>query len=100
MTVTTLVEAGGVLGERRFIEAAARTADRLWDVHRDPDGRLMRASNDGVATGIGVVEDHAWLGMALLALHGATGRRDSCTGPWRWRPGHGTVSAVRRAPTT
>jgi uncharacterized protein YyaL (SSP411 family) len=73
MTVTALVEAGGVLGERRFLEAAARTADRLWDVHRDPDGRLMRASNDGVATGIGVVEDHAWLGMALLALHGATG---------------------------
>lgn len=73
MAITALVEAGGVLGEPRFIEAAARTADRLWQVHRDPDGRLIRASNDGVATGVGVLEDHALFGMALLALHGATG---------------------------
>ncbi len=73
MAVTALVEAGGVLGEPRFIEAAARTADRLWEVHRDPEGRLMRASNDGHATGVGVVEDHGAFGLALLALHGATG---------------------------
>src|SRR5919199_758738 len=56
-----------------LVEAARRAAELLADVHW-VDGRLRRASRDGVAGApAGVLEDYGDAAEGLLALHQATG---------------------------
>jgi uncharacterized protein YyaL (SSP411 family) len=64
----------GVLGDVRYLEAAQRTADRLWELHRDDRGRLCRASTGGVRSGEGILDDYAMLAEGLLDLYQAGGR--------------------------
>ncbi|MDO3648131.1 thioredoxin domain-containing protein [Nocardia mangyaensis] len=76
MVITALAESGAALEEPSWIAAAVRCARFLLDVHL-VDGRLRRASLDGVAgTPPGVLEDYAWLTTGLLALYQATGEPD------------------------
>lgn len=76
MAITALAEAGAALEEPSWVAAAVRCARFLLDVHL-VDGRLRRASLDGVAgTPPGVLEDYAWLTTGLLALYQATGEAD------------------------
>ncbi|MEU3012766.1 thioredoxin domain-containing protein [Nocardia asteroides] len=76
MVITALAEAGAALEEPSWVAAAVRCARFLLDVHL-VDGRLRRASLDGVAgTPTGVLEDYAWLTTGLLALYQATGEAD------------------------
>ncbi|MEV6359556.1 thioredoxin domain-containing protein [Nocardia asteroides] len=76
MAITALAEAGAALEEPSWVAAAVRCARFLLDVHL-VDGRLRRASLDGVAgTPTGVLEDYAWLTTGLLALYQATGEAD------------------------
>ncbi len=73
LAIAALAEAGSVFGEPRWVEAAARAAELLLDVHL-VDGRLLRTSRDGVAgTAVGVLEDYGCFADGLLALHQATG---------------------------
>jgi uncharacterized protein len=73
MAITTLAEAGGVLGRPEWIAAAVAAAELMLGTHL-VDGRLRRSSRDGVAgTAAGVLADHAWLVEGLLALHQVTG---------------------------
>jgi uncharacterized protein YyaL (SSP411 family) len=73
MAVLALAEAGAALGRGDWVAAAAETADLLLTRHM-VDGRLRRSSRAGVVgTAAGVLEDHAFLTDALLALHQATG---------------------------
>jgi uncharacterized protein YyaL (SSP411 family) len=73
MAVLALAEAGAALGRGDWVAAAAETADLLLTRHM-VDGRLRRSSRAGVVgTAAGVLEDHAFLADALLALHQATG---------------------------
>ncbi|GAA0215528.1 thioredoxin domain-containing protein [Saccharothrix mutabilis subsp. mutabilis] len=73
LAITALAEAGSVFGEPRWVEAAARAASLLLDLHV-VDGRLLRTSRGGVAgTAAGVLEDHGCFADGLLALHQATG---------------------------
>ncbi|MGM7648238.1 thioredoxin domain-containing protein [Nocardia sp. JW2] len=76
MAITALAEAGAALEEPSWVAAAVRCARFLLDVHL-VDGRLRRASLDGVA-GVppAVLEDYAWLTTGLLALYQATGEPD------------------------
>ncbi|GEM29463.1 hypothetical protein NN3_04700 [Nocardia neocaledoniensis NBRC 108232] len=76
MAITALAEAGAALEEPSWVAAAVRCARFLLDVHL-VDGRLRRASLDGVAGAPpGVLEDYAWLATGLLALYQATGEAD------------------------
>ncbi len=76
MAVNALAEAGASLGHAEWVQAAARCARHLLDVHVT-DGRVRRASLGGtVGTADGVLEDYAWLATGLLALHQATGESD------------------------
>nr|WP_246461174.1 thioredoxin domain-containing protein [Nocardia transvalensis] len=76
MAVTALAEAGAALSRPDWVDAAARCARFLLTQHLI-GGRLVRASLGGVAgTAAGVLEDYAWLGTGLLALHQATGDLD------------------------
>ncbi|MBL8926443.1 MAG: thioredoxin domain-containing protein [Pseudonocardia sp.] len=73
MAVLALAEAGGALGRPDWVAAADATVDLLLERHV-VDGRVRRSSRDGaVGAAAGVLEDHAFLVEALLALHQATG---------------------------
>ena len=73
LAVTALVEASVVLDEPAYADAAVRAATLLAETHV-VDGRLRRASRDGVAgTHDGVLEDHACVAEAFLAVLGLTG---------------------------
>ena len=75
MAVLALAEAGAALGRPDWVAAADATADLLLERHV-VDGRVRRSSRDGVVgAAAGVLDDHAFLAEALLALHQATGRR-------------------------
>ena len=72
-TITALVEAGVLLQEPELTTAAVEAAELLVRVHL-VDGQLVRTSRDGVASrNAGVLEDHAAVAEAFLAVLGATG---------------------------
>ncbi len=72
LAVAALADAGALLDEPAWVEAAATTAALLLDRHL-VDGRLRRTSRAGVVgEPAGVLEDHADLAEGLLALHQAT----------------------------
>jgi uncharacterized protein YyaL (SSP411 family) len=76
MAVLALAEAGAALDRPDWVASAEETADLLLRLHV-VDGRLRRSSRDGVVgAAAGVLDDHALLADALLALHQATGRAD------------------------
>ncbi|MEK6438001.1 thioredoxin domain-containing protein [Pseudonocardia sp. T1-2H] len=73
MAIQALAEAGAAFGRLDWVAAAGTAADLLLDLHV-VEGRVRRSSRDGtVGTAAGVLEDHAYLADALLALHQATG---------------------------
>ncbi|MGY1831446.1 thioredoxin domain-containing protein [Geodermatophilus sp. SYSU D01180] len=73
LAIAALAEHGVLTGAPASVAAARRAAELLADVHW-VDGRLRRASRDGVAgTPAAVLEDHGDLAEGLLALHQATG---------------------------
>ncbi len=73
LAIGALAHAGVAFGVERWIAAAAGAATLIADVHM-VDGRLRRASRDGVAGAAGgVLEDHGCLAEGLLTLHQVTG---------------------------
>ncbi|WP_447925915.1 thioredoxin domain-containing protein [Georgenia muralis] len=73
LAVAALAEAGALLGEPGWVAAARTCAELVVDRHV-VDGRLRRASRDGVVgTAAAVAADHGDLAEGLLALHQATG---------------------------
>ncbi|NMH98574.1 thioredoxin domain-containing protein [Pseudonocardia acidicola] len=79
MAILALAEAGAALEHPEWVDAAMRAAGLLLELHV-VGGRLRRSSRNGaVGAANGVLEDHAYLADALLALHQATGEA-------RWLP--------------
>ena len=73
LAITALVEASVVLDDPALGDAAVGAAELLVRVHV-LDGRLRRASRDGVAgSHEAVLEDHATVAEAFLAVLGLTG---------------------------
>ncbi|MEY9213788.1 thioredoxin domain-containing protein [Thermobifida halotolerans] len=73
LAIAGLAEAGALLDRPDLVDRARETARLLVDRHY-ADGRLVRASRDGVAgPSAGVLEDYADLAEGLLALHAVTG---------------------------
>lgn len=70
MMITALAEAGRLLPEPRYQEAAQQAAQFLWHRQRR-NGGLLRASLAGRAGGEGLQEDYAFLAEAFLALYDA-----------------------------
>jgi uncharacterized protein YyaL (SSP411 family) len=72
LAVAALADHGSRTGDRRLVDAAVRIAELLRGTHW-VDGRLRRASRNGVAGAhAGVLEDYGDLAEGLLALHAAT----------------------------
>ncbi|MGY1843088.1 thioredoxin domain-containing protein [Modestobacter sp. SYSU DS0875] len=72
LAIAALADHGALTGDDRLVAAARRAAELLHRTHW-VDGRLRRASRDGVAGAhAGVLEDYGDLAEGLLALHAAT----------------------------
>ncbi len=71
LAISAFAFGGRVLGERRYVDAAARAAGFLLDALRK-DGRLVRSWKGGRVSGPGFLEDHAFLAQGLLDLYEAT----------------------------
>ncbi|HEU5419715.1 MAG TPA: thioredoxin domain-containing protein [Streptosporangiaceae bacterium] len=73
LAIAALAEAGLMLGEPGFIDAARDAAGLLAEVHLAA-GRLARTSRDGVAgSSPGVLEDYGNVAEGFIALAGVTG---------------------------
>ena len=71
--VSALAEAGALLDEPAWVDAAVRCRDALWDLH-EADGRWFRVSRDGVrGDALAVLEDYAALANAEFTLSAVTG---------------------------
>ena len=79
LMIRALAHAGDVLEEPRYIEAAQGAAEWILREHRNEGGGLIRSSREGRKQSIsGFLDDYAFLGRGLMALHDATGEP-------RWR---------------
>ncbi|HEX6235054.1 MAG TPA: thioredoxin domain-containing protein [Jiangellaceae bacterium] len=73
LAIAALADAGSLLGEPAWIEAAVACADLLVHLHLDDHGRMLRVSRAGSAgPHAGLLEDHANAAEAFLALVTAT----------------------------
>ena len=69
LAIAALAEAGAVLNEPHYVEAAVAAAELIVDLHV-VDGRLRRASRDGVVgDALAVAEDFGDVADGLLALY-------------------------------
>ena len=66
-------DAGRVLKESRYIDAANRAADTVLKKLGRPDGGLNRTARGDVVQIDAFLEDYALLAEGILALHRATG---------------------------
>ena len=73
LALAAFAEAGRVLGDARYRDAARRNAafvrQALWR-----DGRLLHTYKDGVSKVEGLLEDYAYYGLGLIELYRATGK--------------------------
>jgi hypothetical protein len=73
LAVDALARAGRVLGEERWVAAAARCADFLYAELRAEDGVWRRTWRGGAANHRALLEDHAYLLRGIISLFQATG---------------------------
>ena len=73
LAIGALAEAGTALSRPDFLDAARQAAGFLLERLRDPSGRLLHVYKGGRASGLGMLEDFAYLGEGLFALWEATG---------------------------
>ena len=72
LMIAALADAGAVLGEPRYLDAAGASAEFVLGELRDRDGRLLRTFNAGARACRAYLEDHAFLLEALLTLYEAS----------------------------
>jgi hypothetical protein len=73
LMIRGMADTGRVLGEKRYVDAAARAADFILAKLRKPDGRLLRTYRSKQAKLNAYVDDYAFFVSGLIALHRATG---------------------------
>ena len=73
LAIRALAEAGAVLGEPRYLEAATAAARFALAELRRPDGRLLRSRRAGRGDVPAFCEDYGALALGLFALFRASG---------------------------
>ncbi|HEV8607611.1 MAG TPA: thioredoxin domain-containing protein, partial [Tepidisphaeraceae bacterium] len=73
LMIRGMAYAGRILGEKRYVETAAKAGDFLWTRHRHPGGGLWRTSREGVTKHFAFLDDYAFLAQAYLELKEASG---------------------------
>jgi uncharacterized protein len=72
LAISALAEAGRILGEPRYLDAAVAAAEFVLAALRGPDGRLLRSWRDGRQGGPGYLDDYACMADACLTLYETT----------------------------
>jgi uncharacterized protein YyaL (SSP411 family) len=73
LMLAAFAEAGRVLEQPRYTEAAVRAADFLWTTMRSSTGRLFRTTSTGSSPKLNAyLEDYAFLINALVSVYEAT----------------------------
>ena len=72
LAISAFAEAGRVLGEPRYVEAAQQTAAFIRE-QMQPDGRLLHTYRNGSAKVDAMLEDYTYLGLGLVDLFRADG---------------------------
>ncbi len=72
LMIAALADAGAVLDEPRYLDAAEQCAQFILHELRDGEGRLLRTYSEGHAHIGGYLEDYAFLLEALIVLFEAT----------------------------
>ncbi len=75
LMIRGLADAGRLLDEPRYVDAAARAARFVLDSLRTPEGRLLRTWRDGTAKLNAYLDDYTFFVDGLIALHEATGEQ-------------------------
>ena len=70
--IHSLARAGAVLGEERYISAAAKAAEFIWSQMRSADGRLQHSWRGGQASLAAYLDDYACLANGMVTLHQVT----------------------------
>ncbi|MSQ91139.1 MAG: thioredoxin domain-containing protein [Phycisphaerales bacterium] len=73
MMIASLATSGRILGEQRYIDAAARAARFVLANLRSAEGELVRTWRAGSSGPSAFLEDYAFVASGLLALYDATG---------------------------
>jgi hypothetical protein len=73
MMISVLADAGGALGERRFVDEAIALGEFLLASLLRADGRWLRSYQQGRAEHLAVASDYAWLTDCFTRLNEATG---------------------------
>jgi uncharacterized protein YyaL (SSP411 family) len=73
LAIAALARAASVFGRPAWLDLARRAFAFVATTMRAPDGRLLHAWRAGRAGAVGLLDDHAAMARAALALHEATG---------------------------
>ncbi len=74
LMISAFAKAAHVLGDARYLEAARRAADFVWNRMRAPaDGTLLRRYRDEEAAVTGFLDDYVCFALCLVDLHEVTG---------------------------
>ena len=72
MMITTLAWASDLLLMPKYLEAAERSADFIWQVNHSPGGELWRVHMNGSSSITAAQEDYAYFAEAMIALYDVT----------------------------
>ncbi len=73
MMISTLAQAGVLLDEPGYTDAAVRAAEFVWQHNRQDTGELWRVHLDGSSSIKAQQQDYAYLAEALVHVYDATG---------------------------
>jgi uncharacterized protein len=73
LTISAMAKAYLAFADFRYLEAAQKTAEYLWQFHRQPDGSFLRSSYDKKAANPAILDDYAFFANGLIDLFEATG---------------------------
>lgn len=67
-----MADAGRILGDDRYLQAAIRTAKFIRENMQDSDRRFFHRWREGEAAHVGQLDDYAVYGLAMLSIYRAT----------------------------
>ncbi|MCP4143956.1 MAG: thioredoxin domain-containing protein [bacterium] len=73
LAVSALARSYAKTGDQKYLDAAVKSADFLWNEHQINDGTFCRTSTDGVKSGVGILDDYSFLACGFIDLYEATG---------------------------
>ncbi|MEX0791964.1 MAG: thioredoxin domain-containing protein, partial [Pirellulaceae bacterium] len=76
LMIAGLADAGRLLGEPKYTEAAEQAARFVLKTMKSEEGHLLRAYHQGKASHGAYLEDYTFLAHGLIALHRATGQQE------------------------